>query len=124
MALTIVPWPAGLPKCPASWDASWIAPVVRTEFDGGMVKVRRRFSKANRSATATFVLSKEQLQWFRQLYENDTQNGSLPFMLATPDAGMVAQAWRFKEPPQYTAIGTPLICWQASCSLEQLPYWG
>jgi hypothetical protein len=94
-------------------------------MEGGMVKVRRRFTKPVRRATAVFMLTNAQIEVFKQLYENDTLCGVWPMMVETPlGTGHVPQAWRFASEPAYTALGRPLIAWQAQVALEQLPYWG
>jgi hypothetical protein len=125
MAVTIVPWPAGLPKCASAWEGAWEPASIRTELDGGHVKVRKRFTKPVRRASVKFILLPDQYEVFKQLYENDTQCGVLPMMLETPvGPGHAPQTWRFAAPPTYTALGKPPVAWEAAVALEQLPYWG
>lgn len=84
--MTVLVWPAELPQGvrQAGFQVTPGDGVLRTKMEGGPNKARRRFSSTPHAMSASFLVYREGLARFARFYEEDTRNGSLPFVMADP----------------------------------------
>lgn len=94
-------WPATLPQGPASWQEQPSSIVVRTNPDTGPAKTRRRYTKAKRTATMTFLVTIDQYKTLDSFFENDLQGGAIPMSFVHPWK-LAAMDMFVTEPPTFS----------------------
>lgn len=93
-------------------------PVVRSETDGGVAKVRRRFTKGVETVTGVLLLNATQVATFRSFYRDSLSAGSRAFTWVHPetDANVLM---RFTAPPSVSMENWPV--YEVTLNLEVLP---
>lgn len=114
-------WPGGLPQSPLLQGYSESPPDValRTPMDGGVAKLRRRFTAATRPLQWAMICTKAQVATLDTFYSTTLVGGTLPFTFDHPRT-TDNEEFRFIAPPVYVVIGSEDE-WRVSVSLEQLP---
>ena len=113
-------WPSSLPQSPLAADHSegFADTLVRTQMDAGPAKVRRRTTAASRPLTASFLLTKAQVDTLDIFYNLTLDGGTLPFDWILPRTG-AAISCRFVQPPEPAQPQGGF--WRVTCQLEILP---
>ena len=130
-------WPSDLPQHVRQSGFSDTLPdgVLRTKMEAGPGKARRRFSAAARPLACSLLLDRQQLARFDRFVQEETKNGSLPFLMFDPvydgaeldglatEGGLQVLVERknlvmFAEPPVKTPFG-PVF--QVAFNLSVLP---
>lgn len=96
-----VNWPPQLPQAPGSFNEQPKSVVVRTSTDSGPTKTRRRFTKAARTATMSFLLTIEQYAILDSFFENDCAGGAISMLFTHPWTQTVREMY-ITEPPNYS----------------------
>lgn len=80
----IGPRPSDLDGCWSTWNEQQADNVVRTTMDKGNVRTRRRFTGINRGVQATVKLTAEKYVPFRDWFNRDQKQGTVPTYVKTP----------------------------------------
>lgn len=135
--MTVLVWPAELPQSvrQAGFQVTPGDGVLRTKMEGGPNKARRRFSSTPHTMSVSFLVYREGLARFERFHEEETKNGSLPFVMpdpvydGAPLAGLLTETGApvlivrkmlvmFAEPPNTTPFGP---AFQVSMRLSVMP---
>lgn len=100
-ALVPIAWPASLPGCCSGWGEKAQPVVVRSNFEGGLPKVRRRFTAVVRSVDVSMTLAFDQFEILRDYFDVDLQGGVKPFNFVHPYL-RTTKVFRMTEAPQLT----------------------
>ncbi len=95
-----IPWPATLPQA-GSWQEQQGSIVVRTNPDTGPAKTRRRYTKAKRTATTSFLMTIPQWQTLDSFFENDLQGGAIAMSFLHPWKQVMMDMY-ITEPPSHS----------------------
>lgn len=120
MAIEIANRPASIDGCFQTLKQTSLENVIRSNMEGGTIKVRRRTTAFIDQADATVTLKAEQLDDFVDWYKVACMGGVLPTRFKFPPDG-AEQVWRFASPPQYEWIANEAF--RVSFQLERLPEW-
>jgi len=113
-------WPGTLPTLLlAGYTESPPNTAIRTPMDGGVAKVRQRFTAAARPINGALLLTKAQVDTLDTFYVTTLNGGSDPFEFDNVRTG-ATEDFRFVSPPQYTNAGSDEN-WRVSMEIEQLP---
>lgn len=99
-------WPGTLPQY-VNQDAfreQRVDNTIRTQSDGGSVKLRRRFTAVPVKYTISLTLTAAQKATLDGFYVTTLKDGSLPFEWVLP-AEQTTKDFIFMASPQYTAVG-------------------
>lgn len=113
-------WPAGLPADHFLGTSDRRVPaLMRTGTDGGIAKVRRRFTSTPRNVSGRMVITDAQRATFDTFFATTLIEGSQTFDWKDPVDG-TTKTFRFLDYPNWvmTADGT---AWVATMALELLP---
>lgn len=106
-------------ECFATWEETQQDNVVKSTFEDGTVKFRRRFTGTQRRVQATVThparLFNDFEVWFNQL----CRQGSIPCYIKTPYG--TTELFQFMAPPQYSWNGPETFT--ASCTFYQGAGW-
>ena len=80
---TTVP-PQGLDGCWSTWAETQSDNVVRNSMDAGNVKTRRRYTGINRTVQVTVKLTADKWIPFKNWFNRDQQQGTIPTYCQTP----------------------------------------
>lgn len=120
MAIEVANRPASLDGCFQSLKHTTLEAVLRSNMEGGTIKVRRRSTAFLEKADATITLKAELYDDFAGWYKTACQGGVLPTRFKFPPNG-VEQVWRFASPPEYEWVANEAF--RVSFQLERLPEW-
>lgn len=114
-------WPSTIPQQLSVDGYGEAAPdtSIRSAMDAGPAKVRRRASCAVRPVTGKMVMTADELDDFREFYDEDVLGGTLRFNWVDPLDGTTAVEMRFTAPPTWSAFGQD--CYEVGMQLEILP---
>lgn len=93
-------WPASLPQAPATFNEQPKSIVVRTQPDTGPTKSRRRYTKAARQATMTFLMTIDQYKVLDDFFENDLQGGAVSVNFMHPWRQVMKEMY-ITDPPSF-----------------------
>ncbi|MGB0661331.1 MAG: hypothetical protein ACPGNV_14295 [Mangrovicoccus sp.] len=113
-------WPDGIPFCPmgGTYSEEPGDAVLRTEFDAGPAKTRRRFTAVPTSMRFSLPwLSHVEYAQFRAWFEDDLLHGALAFDADHPLTGEL-RSFRFRQPFRANALGKHMV---VQLELEMLP---
>ncbi|GIX17695.1 MAG: hypothetical protein KatS3mg119_1881 [Rhodothalassiaceae bacterium] len=114
-------WPAGLPQRPLREGARFVraSNVIRTTFEAGVAKQRRRYSAVAEEADLQMLMTQAELATFLTWYRDTLGEAGTFTWRDWRDPAEPPATWRFRAPPQITPLGGPW--WQVSLPLEILP---
>ena len=97
-------WPETLPQELLMDGYGGKAPdlLLRSAMEVGPSKVRRRATAGVRPVSGEMYLTAEQLEIFKEFYNDDLLAGSLRFDWTDPDDGTTAVEMRFTEAPSWS----------------------
>jgi hypothetical protein len=93
-------------------------PVVRSETDGGVAKVRRRFTRGIETVSGILVLTAAQMAAFRTFYQDSLSAGARAFTWTHPETDATV-LMRMTAAPSISLENLPL--YEVALSLEVLP---
>lgn len=130
-------WPADLPQFVRRTDFRLTVSdgVLRTKTEAGPGKARRRFSSAPEPLSCSITVDRQGLARFRRFHQEETKNGSLPFVMrdqefdSCPLADILTEAGApievvsyrlamFAEAPSHTSFG---MMFSVGMSLSLMP---
>lgn len=130
-------WPADLPQFVHRTDFRLSASdgVLRTKTETGPGKARRRFSSAPELMSCSITVDRQGLARFRRFHQEETKNGSLPFVMrdqefdgclladilteaGAPVAIVANRLVMFAEAPSHTSFG---MMFSVGMSLSLMP---
>jgi hypothetical protein len=118
--MAVALWPATLPQSVFIGVTDQRRPaVVRTASDGGVDKIRRRFTSTPRDIDPPIVLTVAQRATFDTFFITTLKEGSLPFEWDDPVDDSTVQ-FRWRSPPQWRMIAGG-AAWAATLPLELMP---
>ncbi len=116
----MIQWPAELP-CALRGKAGAPQPnVISFGTEVGPGKVRRRSTARVKRMPIPFLLTRGQVALFEAFFEDDLEDGSLPFAMPDPITGASA-SWRFEPEGPYSLDERPSGKWSLSVNLMRLP---
>jgi hypothetical protein len=120
MAIEIASRPANIDGCFQTLKQTTVENIIRSNMEGGTIKVRRRSTAFLSRADASVTLKAEQFDDFLAWYKTACQGGILPTRFKFPPDNS-EQVWRFASPPEYEWITNEAF--RVSFQIEQLPEW-
>ena len=99
--------PYGLSGCWSSWRETSVDNTIRTQFEDGTIRVRRRFTSRQRVADVSVNLRATEYQTFVDWYEIDQQQGTRATMVVEPNGQK--SAWLFAGPPSITWVESNVV---------------
>jgi hypothetical protein len=113
-------WPATLPQrlINRGLSVQMAYPVVRSETDGGVAKVRRRFRVGVEKIPGILFLNAAQMAIFRTFYQDTLSGGSLAFAWTHPETDETVLL-RFASAPSVSLENLP--AYEVALNLEVLP---
>lgn len=99
-----VNWPTTLPQNPASFNEQSASNIVRTDPDTGPAKTRRRFTKAKKTASMSFLLTIPQYMTFDDFFRTQLKDGSVAMNFMHPWKRVIYQMM-ITDVPQYSNEG-------------------
>ena len=115
----IGPRPDDLDGCWSTWNESQADNVVRNTMDKGNVKTRRRFTGINRSVTASVKLAADKYIPFKDWFNRDQKQGTIPTYCKTPYG--TSELFLWTSPPVIEWIDSNHF--QASVTMYQGSNW-
>ena len=103
MAITVGARPVGLSGCWSKWSENDIDNTVRSEFENGKLKVRRRYTGRARIVKAAVTLPKAQYQSFINWWEVNQKQGSVATKVITPYG--TEEVFQWTKPPSISWVG-------------------
>ena len=100
MAVQVASRPGQLDGCWSTWSEQAADNVIKTEFESGAVRTRRRFTGVQRAAEVSVTMSTEKWSIFNDWYTVNCQQGALATRVKTPTG--LEEVWQFMAPPAYT----------------------
>ena len=119
MAIPIGTRPSTLDGCWASWSEKAEPATIRTEFEDGTVKVRRRSTGKTRIANVSRVFAAKDYDAVQNWFNVACAQGIYPTRVMTPYKK--EEVWRFTEAPDINWLDTNAF--SASFKIEQLTGW-
>ena len=120
MTTEIAPRPTSIDGCFQTLSQTTLENVIRSNMEGGTIKVRRRSTAFIDNADASVTLKAEQYEDFTEWYRTACRGGVIPTRFVFPPDN-TEQVWRFASPPAYEWISAEAF--RASFQLERLPEW-
>ena len=113
MAVQVASRPGQLSGAWSTWSEQAADNTIKTEFESGAVRTRRRFTGVQRQADVSVTLPIDQWSVFDQWYTVNCRQGSIATTVKTPQC--VEQVCQFIAPPvyQFNVNGT----FTATCKL-------
>lgn len=96
-----VNWPDTLPQFPGSWSEKPASNTISSEPDTGPTKTRRRFTKAKRTVTFSYLLTIAQYLILDDFYRNTMKDGLVSVTLTHPWTQQPVTL-HFKDTPSYS----------------------
>lgn len=100
MAIQVAPRPAQLNGCWKTWNEKDADVMVRTEFESGHQRTRRRFTGRQRIVNATVTLPISLYTIFRDWFVVNQQQGAIATKVQTPYG--TEETFQFSQPPEYS----------------------
>src|SRR5262245_41192418 len=113
-----IDWPAELPQCVETWNEQALPVTVRTQFDTGRPKVRRRFTGTIRNVDVSMTMAWDKYERVRDFFDVDCRGGVDFFNFPHPYL-LEAQEFRMREAPRISNQSALAITVQMNW--EQLP---
>ena len=133
----MIEWPDDLPQFVRRTDFHHTHGdgVLRTKTEAGPGKARRRYSSDPERMTCSITLDRQGLARFRRFYQEETKNGSLPFVMRDQEfdgcylSGLLTESGKrivvvanrlvmFAEAPSETSFG---MMFSVGMSLSLMP---
>ena len=99
-------WPPSLPQYPNqdSFTEEQMDNSIRTQFDGGAMKLRRRYTAVPIKFTMSFTLTASQKAALETFFNSTLSGGVLPWDWVKP-SDQAAATFVFRSPIKYSAVG-------------------
>jgi hypothetical protein len=114
-------WPPSLPQyvLEQGYNEKLPEQTIETQVDGGLAKVRRRFTTSSRLFQLSMQMTNAQAADFETFYTDTLAGGSLTFEWVHPRYQTPA-TFRFRKPaPQHQSIGSEYV--RTTMNLELVP---
>ena len=98
MAIQVGARPAQLDGCWKTWNEVDVDNVIRTEFESGNVRTRRRFTGRQRMVEASVTLPMALYQIFDTWFQTNQKQGAIATLVKTPYGTEEPFQW---QPPKY-----------------------
>lgn len=115
-------WPATLPQLmeKTGFQRTPKASVIEFGTEVGPGKRRRRSTARFKIMSMVFTMTTAQVADFEEFYEDDCEDGSLPFDYIDPIGGASASyRWRTDDPYSVTSLGAGN--WSVAINVEKQP---
>ena len=115
-------WPVTLPQdfLRDSFSRSPQPNVVSFGTEVGPGKQRRRSTARTKPHTVSLQLTLDQARAFEEFFEDDLQDGALPFQMTDPFAGDFAN-WRIETGTPYSLRELAKDLWLLSMTITRIP---
>lgn len=114
-----IAWPSFLPKAlRAGYGFEPAETVIRTEFEGGPVRVRKVTPRGPETIPVRWIFSGAEMEFFKAFYAYALADGSalLDLPLMTNGAAIEVQTVNFASPPRYALVG--VTHWEVSAAVQ------
>jgi len=116
----MIQWPAELPCALRGKGRAPQPNVIAFGTEVGPGKLRRRSTARVKRMPISFLLTRTQVAAFERFFEDDLEDGALPFAMPDPITGDAA-SWRFDPEGPYSLDERPSGKWSLSANLMQVP---
>lgn len=113
------PRPSSISGCWQTWTDQDTPQLIRSSMDSQFVKVRRRTTGLQRTASVTATYPRSVYQDFVDWFRVYCQTGVMPTVIVEPSG--VESVWRFVEPPVIEWLDANAF--RVSCTFEKMPGW-
>lgn len=116
----MITWPSDLPCALRGKARAPQTNLVAFGTELGPGKVRRRSTARVKRMPIAFLLTRAQAVQFEAFFEDDLDDGALPFSMPDPLTGDAA-TWRFDPQGPYSLDERPSGKWSLAANLMKLP---